>query len=816
MRSVLSRSGLSKPVRLDLDWKLTITAPGHVPRPALLPADCSWTEAVVPGTALLSLRRANAVAEVDVPDLHASDVWYRAAVPARTGDRIRLLGLAGLVEIWVDGSLACRSDNMFVSRTVTLPRDGIVDVVLCVRSLSRALAGPSGRSRWRTRLVTSNALRLYRQTLLGHMPGWCSNLPAIGPFRPIELMRRSGCIEACRLSPRLEGSDGVLSIQLRFSDNDWVGGGLRVRVGDVSVSLRESAPCVGIAELVIGNVSRWWPHTHGEPVLYDVGLVDGEWEIPLGRTGFRRLEIDRGADGRGFTVSINGVTVFCRGACWTNAEPLGLGGERADYLPWLRLVRDAGMNMVRVGGTMTYESADFHALCDEMGILVWQDLMFANMDYPMDRPALLESSLAEVSELVERVSGSPSFAILCGGSEIAQQAAMLGLDEERRTMPFFEQVIPDYVQTLAPDLHYVPHSPWGGALPFTVGEGVSHYYGVGAYRRPTDDARRANVRFATECLAFANPPSATSPAMRDVWVSPRDRDVSWDFADVRDFYLRALYGPDPTLLRSDDPARYLDLSRAVTADLMEVVFAEWRRPGSSCAGGLVWQLQDLAPGSLWGVIDSEGCPKAAWHGLRRVLAPVQVLISDEGLDGLVFHVLNETGRMLRTVLRFACLRRGATAIAQGECHVELAARGSASVSSRRMLDCFFDINGAYRFGPIEHEVTVVTLLSAATGEILSETFHFPRGRALVPDDLGLRAKIEWDREGWVCDISTERFAQAVHLEIEHYRADEEWFHLPPGRTRRIALARAPGPDRAPSGVVQALNSRQPIFVSAAA
>ena len=816
-RSTRHRLRASKPVRVDLDWTLTVTPPEEAAGPESLPADARWTEAVVPGTALLSLRRAGVVPPDAVPDLHASDVWYRASVSASAGSSLRFLGLAGLAEIWIDGVLNCRSDNMFVSRTVLLERDGTVDVALCFRSLSRALGQSGGRARWRTRLVTSNALRLHRQTLLGHMPGWCSELPAIGPFRPVELIGGGGCVESCLMSARVEGGDGVLSVRVTFSDGTPAGGGLFVRVGEERAALREVAPCVGLAELRVPDVSLWWPHTHGEPVLYDVVLVDRDRDVALGRTGFRSIEIDRGADGRGFSISVNGVAVFCRGACWTNAEPVGLGGEREDYLPWLRLVREAGMNMVRVGGTMTYESAAFHALCDEMGILVWQDLMFANMDYPLEREALRDSALREVVELVERVSGSPSLAVLCGGSEIAQQAAMLGLEAERRAMPFFETIVPDLVRALAPGLHYVPHSPWGGELPFTVGAGVSHYYGVGAYRRPLEDARRARVRFATECLAFANPPSATSPAARHVRVAPRDLGVSWDFADVRDFYLRDLYGRDPAQLRSDDPARYFALSRAVTADLMEAVFSEWRRPGSSCAGGLVWQLGDLAPGSLWGVVDSARQPKAAWHGLRRVLAPVQVLVSDEGLDGLEFHVINETAEPVQAVLRLACLRRGVTRMVEGECGVELAPRAGVSLSSRGMLDRFFDINGAYRFGPIEHEVTVVTLHSARSGEVLSDAFHFPHGRALVPDDLGLTARLDRDGTGWMLEISTERFAQAVHVEIEEYWAAEEWFHLPPGRTRRVALVggveRDAGP---PDGFVHALNSRHPVLVRSAA
>ena len=810
--STLARTGIRTPERLALDWRLTVTPAGRVATPVALSAEMNWTAATVPGTALLALTQAGLAAET--LDLHEHDVWYRGTLMAHEGEQLRFLGLAGLAEIWIDETLAARSVSMFVSRTVKLPRSGESTISICFRSFEPALREPGGRARWRTKLVTSNTLRLHRQTLLGHMPGWCPALPAIGPFRPVERIE-PGAIRSCRISAQLCGHDGHLRVELTFA-GCVAPPPLRLEVEGQSAPFRlepnEGRSRLWRAELVLPDVELWWPHTHGASRLYNVELTDGDQVVSLGRAGFRDVSIERGADERGFAISINGVPVFCRGACWTSADLLGLRAERADYLPWLTLARDAGMNMIRVGGTMLYESPDFHALCDEMGILLWQDLMFANMDYPMEREALRSSVLEEVTELVERLDASPSLVVLCGGSEMAQQAAMLGLDEERRSMPFFERDLPAFLASLKPDLHYVPHSPWGGELPFTVGAGIAHYYGVGAYRRPIEDARRANVRFATECLAFANPPASTSPSMSAARAVPRDLGVSWDFADTRDHYLHVLYGVNPAILRSEDPERYFELSRAVTADLMEAVFAEWRRPGSTCAGGLVWQFQDVAPGSGWGIVDSHRLPKPAWHGMRRVCAPIQLLLSDEGLDGLALHVINERAQRLDATLELSCLRRGATRVAGGERPVTVEPHCGVSMSSRNLLDRFFDINRAFTFGPIEHDVTIATLRCAISGRVLSEAFHFPVGRALPPDDLGMSAAFEHDGLGWTLIVSASRFAQAVHAEIEFYHASEDWFHLPPGRSRRVRLVAAADVTAPPSGRIHALNSWQPLSV----
>ncbi len=799
---------LSLPAPLAADWFMIVVPPDAITVPSALPEQADWRAAPVPGTALQALPCPDA--GDDAIPLHDHDVWYRTVIQTVAGETITFHGLAGLAEIWIDDDQVATSTSMFVAQDVTVPTNGRATLAIRFRSLNRALRAPAGRGRWRTRLVTANGLRQHRQTLLGHMPGWCPSFHAVGPYRPIERSGGAGAIRSCRLSSTMRGGDGVVCVRIRLAGGEAAPSGLSIRVDRHAAPLRRDGHGDLVAELLLPEVQPWWPHTHGTPTLHDVFLSGKDTELLLGRTGFRDLRILRGPDGDGFAIEVNGVRVFCRGACWTSADLLGLGAKRDGYARWLRLVVDGGMNMVRVGGTMSYEDRSFHALCDEMGVLVWQDLMFANLDYATERQDFRDSAVLEVEQLVGRLAASPSLAVLCGGSEIAQQATMLGLDAERRQMPFFETVLPALVARLKPDLFYVPHSPWGGPLPITVSAGIAHYYGVGAYRRPIEDARRAGVRFATECLAFANPPSAASPAASRLEDGPRDRGVAWTFADIRDHYLRELYGADPARLRGEEPERYWQLSRAVTADLMEAVLGEWRRPGSSCAGALVWQLQDVAPGSGWGVIDSHGHPKAAWHGMRRVLAPVQVLLSDEGCDGLALHVLNETAEPVAAVAELACLKRGAVPVATARRDMVVEARGGVSLSSQSMLDTFFDISRAYRFGPPEHDVTVAILRCAASGHILSEAFHFPVGHCLPRDDLGLSAVPSWDGDDWVLDVEAARFAQAVHISLHGYRPSDDWFHLPPGRTRRLRLLPDPGVAAPPSGFVEALNGRQPV------
>ena len=823
MARVLSVSG-QRIVALGDGWELTATAPNEVSAPAGLGETRLWSAASVPGTAAQAWRDAGHWTLAAPTALHDRDVWYRTRFTADGARALRLHGLATLAEVWLNGTSLLRSDNMFHAHTVAADLRGDNELCIAFRALHPALARKKGRARWRPRMIEPATLRFARTTLLGHMPGWCPPVHAVGPWRPVELVEETGPLRVAGadLRTHLDGTTGVLTLTLTV---DWAGAGQPdafVQVGAVRAPLVWQDARTLRGEARIPDVALWWPHTHGTPALHAVHASVGDAAIDLGHAGFRTITVDRGPDDHGFALNVNGVRVFCRGACWSSADLVSLPGTRAAYAPWLQRMRDAGMNMVRVGGTMVYESDEFFALCDELGLLVWQDFMFANLDYPANDPTFVDSIRREADQLLDRTQANPSLAVLCGGSEVAQQAAMLGLPRAAWSGPLFDEILPAAVRQARPDVPYVANSPIGGALPFAANSNVAHYYGVGAYLRPLDDARRAEVRFASECLAFANvPETATVARVLDggeaaphhpKWKArvPRDSGAPWDFEDVRDHYLRLLYGVDPLALRYGDPDRYLRLSRAVTGEVMEEVYAEWRRGRSTCAGGLVWMYQDLWPGAGWGVVDALGAPKAAWHALKRAFRPVQVSLTDEGVNGLAVHVLNETATAVAATLSIVCLRDGAVPVLRAERALVLEPRSVQEIATASLSDAFFDITYAYRFGPPPHDVTVAAL-SDAEGTRLAEAFHFPQGRGTARSALGLSAVLETGDSGWALRLRTERCAQSVHVEDEGFRAEDEWFHLAPGIERVVPLiARDASSGAVPDGEVHALNGLSPV------
>lgn len=843
-------------------WEAAACEPdAHTDTAAL--GELAWLPAHVPGTAATALRNAGEWRAGDARDFDAEDWWFRTrflAQPLGEGEEVVLAldGLATVAEVFLNGVKLLESDTMFASHSLDIGALLLAENELEIRCraltpLLRERRKP--RARWRTRLVAGN-LRFFRTMLLGRAPGFAPGPAAVGPWRPVRLLRRRGiAVEGLRLDPRLDGdrpgAGGLLSActRLRSLDDEAIetvelelAGASGTHRTQLSLA-REGNGVSAQGTLRVPDVERWWPHTHGEPSLHDVRLhvttSATTVTVEAGRTGFRTLspgplpghdlEVD------GLDLHVNGVRIFARGAVWTPVDSAGLSPDPATLRGALERVRDAGMNMLRIPGTSVYESQTFHNLCDELGLLVWQDFMFANLDYPIADEGFQMTVESEAGALLNELAGRPSVAVLCGNSEVEQQVAMLGLDPALGRGELFGELLPRLIAEAPTDAIYVPSAPCGGVLPFRPDRGVANYYGVGGYRRALEDARRAEVRFASECLAFSNVPDeagveAVLPeAPGDVVVHhphwkagvPRDAGTGWDFEDVRDHYLALLFDVDPGELRRVDHERYLELSRAVTGEVMAEVFGEWRRAASPCGGGLVLWLTDLQPGAGWGVIDHSGKPKTTYHHLRRALAPVAVWMTDEGLGGMRVHIANDRAAPLATRLRVALYRDGGHRVAEAHETLELSPHSVCERDFEALLGHFADVSWAYRFGAPGHDVVVASLEHDGTDgetEPLSQAFRFPAGRPLrqqLADELGLTGTLHSRTDGALAlTLRCPRLAYGVRVHVPGFRPSDDALTLEPEIARTLTLWPEGhnadvdvDVDAAPAGALSALNMR---------
>jgi beta-mannosidase len=572
-----------------------------------------------------------------------------------SADAPGVLEIDGIATVWdllVDGEAVASGRSMFERKTVTVDA-GDHEVRIVVHPLTELLdtlpAKP--RQRWRTQLVDDARLRWVRTQLLGRAPGFSPGPPVVGPYRPVTVV--TGERPRPVLRTWLEGTTGVVEVD-------------------------------GRERLEFPDVELWWPHTHGTPRLHDV-VVDGE---VVGRVGFRTVE-NRSADS--LDLWVNGVRVFCRGAVWTPGDLAVL--DTATLL---------GLNLVRVPGIAAYESDAFHARCDELGLLVWQDLMFATFDYPLADEAFAAGIADEVRDQSRRLLGHPSTVVVCGSAEHEQQAAMFGVSPGTGYAGELAALLRPLVEESGLDAVWVDSSPSGGDPVTRVDTGIAQYFGVGAYLRDLPDVRHSRVRFAAECLAFSNLTDSLVPGG-----VPKDSGADWDFADVRAHYLWQRYGPDAT--QAD--------AQRVTGEVKADVFGEWRRPDSGCGGGIVLWLRDAVAGAGWGLLDQRGRPKPAARALAPVLQPVAVWIVDEGLNGLDVHVANDGPEPVAGTLEVALRREDDTSGESASVELSVPAHGHRTAGVEALLGRFADASYAYRFGPPPHSgVQAVLTVDGTTRE----------------------------------------------------------------------------------------------------
>ena len=813
-------------VELVEGWEVAASPPGALPGPGDL-AGLNWQEAVVPGTA------AAAVGGDDGRDFDADDWWFRtsfAARPAPANEQLALEldGIATVSEVFVNGEKVLESSSMWSAHSVDITR--LVreqnELVICCRALKplmRVRRRPAAR--WRTRVVNENNLRWYRTMIFGRSPGFAPGPAPVGPWRPVRVTARSGLgIDASSLRSRMVGDDGVVVVRVR----PW-GEPKRAEVTVAGHREQLASASDGWLEgkVRVPGVARWWPHTHGEPALYEVSFeLDGE-RVATRRIGFRTLSWAADIPEAGLDLTVNDVPLFVRGAVWTPADLVSLAPRRDELRRLLEIVRNGGMNMLRVVGTGTYESEAFHDLCDELGILVWQDLMFSNLDYPAEDEGFRADVELEAREVLDRLAGRPSLAVVCGNSEVEQQPAMMGLDPALGRGELWDQLLPRIVTESGADCAYVRSTPCGGDLPFHPDRGITHYFGVSGYFRPSEDARRANVRFAAECLAFANVPDEVEvPVHHPRWKAgvPRDAGTGWDlgagwdFDDVRDYYLGFLYGVDPVQLRRSDLERYLELSRAASGEVMADVMGEWRRDASSCRGALVLWLKDMVAGAGLGVLDHRGQPKVAYHYLRRVLAPAAVWMTDEGVAGVAVHLANDRPESLAARLRVALFRDLEARVAEAEEPLEVPPRGSVKRSVEGIIGRFVDAAWAYRFGPPAQNVIVASLESATEpAQLLSQAVYFPAGRPTTREPaqrVGIEAWSQPTAGGEVSlTVRTRRLAYGVRVHVPGFAPDDDAFCVEPGGERVVRLLPESNESQLSAGSVTALNLDGPVKIN---
>lgn len=780
------------------EYTLFATAPDRYPDPAALVAapDLPRIEVVaMPGlvTSVAGWEQLLAPIGGTVDD---ADWWIVGRFDAPLPCRVRFAGLTFPATVFVDGVPAADVESMFLPVDLHLTA-GSHDIAIRFASLTQWLKKRRGRGRWRSNLVAEQKLRWARTTLLGRAPVYSGSPAPVGVWGSTEMVDHSAIDD---LSVHCVGERVEVSGRSVDATGIGVGGvDVAVRIAhrgqNVSSIVVRSGPDGTFASaLTVDSPDLWWPRGYGDQSLYDLHIDVRGTSVDRRRIGFRTVDV---VSGREFGIAVNGIPVFSRGVVWMPADATDLRGSAVATREHLRLLADAGANMVRIPGGTAYEQPGFWDACAELGILVWQDAMQATFDPPAE---LYDVIAAELAGVLRVIGGNPALAVVSGGNETLQQPEMLGLDPESRVIDLVDHRLPVVAATAG--VPYVPASPSApprsGDSAIRPDTGVAHWFGVGGYLRPLDDVKTAGVGFAAESLAFSIPPtpeavdrhfgSSAVAGHHPHWKAgvPRDKGASWDFEDVRDHYVREVFGVDPMQVRRVDPDRYLQLGRVAVIAAMVGCFGFWRRHDSGCRGALVLSAKDIVPGAGWGLIDVDGAGKAPLAALRRIWDPVSVIASDAGLSGLRIDIFNDSPNPLSARLILTAVDAGGRPVIDGSADIIVPERSSTTMHDSEITGSFRDLTHSYRFGPAVAQAVQVEVVPTGAGQRVRDVVVIDPATAPVRADLTARAGT--DEEGnWYLDVAADAAVRWVEIDAAGYRPADNYFHLAPGLAYRVAL-----------------------------
>ena len=402
------------------------------------------------------------------------------------------------------------------------------------------------------------------------------------------------------------------------------------------------------------NPQLWWPNEMGEQPLYDFEVVLKKGNTVLDsekfKTGIRTFEMVDEPDsiGRAFYFKVNGVPMYAKGANYVPEEMIETWINADNTLRLLRQAKDAHFNMLRVWGGGIYPSDDFFNICDSLGILVWEDFMYAGSMYPFDE-AFLENARIEAEEQVRRLASHPSLALWCGGNEISEgyynwgwQKSLNWSEEDDQAIKagydqLFETILPEAVTLYDGTRPYWPSSPskgWG--RPESLTEGDVHYWGVWWGEQPYEMYREKVGRFNSEYGYQSYPDYSTLLKIAEGEELSKDAEViaahqkhARGTRQIDDFIQR--YYPDA---QPKDFEEYVHLSQLSQAYGMEIAIEAHRTAKPYNMGTLYWQLNDAWPVTSWSSIDYYGNPKVLQERLKTLYAPV--LLSLDKKDYGVF------------------------------------------------------------------------------------------------------------------------------------------------------------------------------------
>jgi beta-mannosidase len=560
----------------------------------------------------------------------------------------------------------------------------------------------------------------------------------------------------------------------------------RLGAGKQQVDLKQGVNHVTF-NFFVTHPKLWWPNGLGAQPLYNFrarSLVNNQLTDEMTvRTGLRTLELRQQRDeaGQSFMFVVNGIPVFAKGGNWIPADSFPTRITKDKYRFLLKSVRDSNMNMLRVWGGGIYEANDFYELADEMGILVWQDFMFACSMYPATQE-FLDSVRAEATDNVKRLRNHPSIVLWAGNNEIEAGWMNWGW---RQNLPaslwddykkIFHGVLQEVTAQFDPSRPYWPSSPHGGLDddPDSARSGDVHFWRVWHAAEPFSDYEKQNPRFMSEYGFQSFPNIETvktytietdrdieSPIMLAHQRHPRGNQL------VREYMLRDYAQPK-------DFESFLYVSQVLQAEGIRIGAEHLRRIMPHNMGSLYWQINDCWPVASWSSIDYYGRWKALQYYSRRFYN--ELLVSPTVQKGyLKLFIVSDRPKAVPAKLRVTLMNFDGATLKSFIQDINVAPLTSRS---------YFDLRVEELLGGTDGKNAVVYCELLVNGKVVSShDYFFAPFKDLTFSKPTITPEVTPVRGGFNVKLTTDKFAKAVYLSVAEHDGffSDNYFNLAPGR-----------------------------------
>jgi len=631
---------------------------------------------------------------------------------------------------------------------------------------------------------------------------WGPVYHTMGIWKPVKLVawNHAKLNNAAVLTRSADTLQAQLELAASIESTSQGHGTLTLKKNGTTLLRQQIELSIGINQLrlpfVLQNPILWWPNGAGSQNLshFELEFVDASGQVHRKSmvTGIRMAELVRETDslGQGFAFRINGRKIFALGANYIPEDHFVTRISREKTRQLLSDAKAVGMNMIRVWGGGIYPSDDFYEICDSLGLMVWQDFMFACTMYPWDS-GFLENVRTEAEHQVQRMRAHPSLVLWCGNNEVSEGFHNWGWQKSLNWSPadsaavwqgylaLFEDLLPDLISTYDPYTPYWPSSPslgWGRAE--SLKRGDVHYWGVWWGEEPFEVYRQKVGRFHSE-YGFQAMPAIESAKQflpdNELFIGssgfeahqkhPRGTRLINNYMS-RDF-------PVPTL-----PDDYIYMSQLTQAYGIGMAIEAHRINQPLTMGTLYWQLNDSWPVTSWSSIDFYGRWKALHYRLRQLYSPTALFFKSDTANialylvhngssdlkgNLQISIMNTAGRLLETLQKEVRIPSGTSA-------------NSLSIPKKLLFE---------NHPPSD---LVIRALLMQDGHILAENIHLlVRPKELNLIELPIRIEKITEGHSIQLRLRSDAFHYGVQLSCNDGsgRFSDNFFHLMPGEEKTV-------------------------------